>query len=73
MRLALNPWKSNLELSHAQGQDADDGGPQEAVKGDVTGGGLWTVGSHSKGDGGKVEEPLDAVLVRGLADALLHR
>ena len=65
--------KSNLELSHAQGQDADGGGQPEAVKGDVTGGGLWTVGSHSKGDGGKVEEPLDTELVGGLADALLYR
>ena len=54
----------NLKLSHAEGEDAGDGGKYEAaIEGD-SGGGLWSIDFHSNGYGDEVEQPLYAKLVR---------
>ena len=61
----------NLQLSHAEGEDAGDGGNYEpVVKGD-SGGGLWATDFHSNGYGAEVEQPLYAKLVRWLAHAFI--
>ena len=40
----------NLQLSHAEGEDATDGGKNEpSVEADA-GGGLWSIDFHSNGD-----------------------
>ena len=61
----------NLQLSHAEGEDATDGGNYEpSVEADA-GGGLWSIGFHSNRDKAEVEEPLYAELVRWLPHAFL--
>ena len=40
----------NLQLSHAEGEDATDGGKKEpSIKGDSSDG-LWAIDFHSNGD-----------------------
>ena len=61
----------NLQLSHAEGEDATDGGKKEpSIKGDSSGG-LWSTDFDSNGYCYEVEEPLYAELIRWLPDAFL--
>ena len=50
-----NYLNSDLKLSQAERDDADDGGKSEAVKGDARGG-LWAFRFHSIGDKDEVEQ-----------------
>ena len=62
----------NLQLSHAEGEDATDGGNYEpSIKGDSSRG-LWSIGFHSNWDKAEVEKPLYAELVRCLPDAFIN-
>ena len=63
--------KQNLKLSHAEGEDAADGGNDEAEAKGGAGGGIWAIGFNGNGNRDEVEEPLYAKLVRGLAKAFV--
>ena len=69
--MSISLSKENLKLSHGEGEDAGDGRKYKPLKGDFCSS-LWAIGSNSKGDQDKVEEPLDAILAEWLAQAFLH-
>ena len=54
----------NLKLSHAEGEDAGDGGKYEAAVKCDSSCGLWAIDFHSNGYSDEVEQPLYAKLVR---------
>ena len=65
-------FKQNLELSHADGEDADGGGQYEEGDALVKDIGIWAIGFHRKGDKCQDVHPLDAKLAPGLSVALLN-
>ena len=67
-----NSPKHNLKLSQAEGENADDGGKFEVVKGNACGC-IRATCFHSEGNQYEVEHPLDTKLPGSLSNSMRQK